>query len=58
MTASFTIATLDTPRLTLRAPRAADFDAYAQALSGGQARFMGGPFSRAQAWTDWCVAVA
>ena len=58
MSTTLTIPTLQTPRLTLRAPVAADFDAYAAALSDGRARFMGGPFTRAQAWTDWCLTVA
>ncbi|MFO6464723.1 GNAT family N-acetyltransferase [Jannaschia sp. KMU-145] len=44
------IPTLVTERLTLRAPRAADMDAYAAFRASDQMRHLGGPASRAAAW--------
>lgn len=52
------IPTLTTDRLILRAPVAADFDAYGPVLMSGRARFMGGPFDLAGAWKDFCMDVA
>lgn len=46
------IPTLTTARLTLRPPVMADFEAYAAALAGPAAAYMGGPRSRDGAW-DW-----
>lgn len=40
-------------RLVLRAPRIADFPAYAAILMSERARFMGGPFDRNGAWLDF-----
>ncbi len=52
------IHTLTTDRLTLRAPRWSDFDAYA-AFRGDPARtrFLGGPFSRDEAFDQMCELV-
>ena len=44
---------LDTRRLQLRGPRIYDFDAYAAILTSDRAARMGGPFTRAEAWTDF-----
>lgn len=41
---------LKTPRLILRAPRLADFDAFAAYLATERSRFTGGPMDRNQAW--------
>jgi ribosomal-protein-alanine N-acetyltransferase len=45
-----TIPTLTTERLTLRAPRLSDFDAYAEFRASERARFVGGPNTEIQAW--------
>lgn len=47
------LPTLDTRRLQLRGPRIYDFEAYAEIFTSERARFMGGPFSRAEAWADF-----
>lgn len=41
---------LETPRLVLRAPQAADFDAFAAYRAGERTRFTGGPMDRNLAW--------
>jgi RimJ/RimL family protein N-acetyltransferase len=43
--------TLQTERLTLRPMQLTDFDAYAEVLTTDRAQYMGGPYSRADAWT-------
>ncbi len=48
------LPTLATERLILRAPKAEDFDAYAEIMCGARGRFMGGPFSREDAWAGFC----
>jgi RimJ/RimL family protein N-acetyltransferase len=58
MARTFDIPRLETSHLVLRAPIRADFDAYAEVLASPRAACMGGPYDRAAAWTDWCVAVA
>ncbi|MBF9047807.1 GNAT family N-acetyltransferase [Rhodobacterales bacterium LSUCC0031] len=45
-----TIPTLTTARLTLRAPRLSDFDAYAEFRASDRARFVGGPNTAIEAW--------
>ncbi len=50
--------TLHTERLTLRMPVLDDFDAYAEIMAGDVDGFMGGPFSRPDAWDDYCVGIA
>ncbi|MBS0125812.1 GNAT family N-acetyltransferase [Thetidibacter halocola] len=47
------VPVLDTRRLQLRGPRIYDFDAYAAILCSDRAQYMGGPFTRAQAWSDF-----
>lgn len=42
------IPTLETERLTLRAPRLSDINAYAEFCSADRARSVGGPYTRAQ----------
>lgn len=44
------IPTLQTERLTLRAPRLSDFDAIAEFRASDRARFVGGPASKANSW--------
>lgn len=51
--AVISIPVLETGRLVLRAPRAADFDAYAETLTSDRARYIDGPFSRNEAWRDF-----
>ncbi|WP_341366906.1 GNAT family N-acetyltransferase [Yoonia sp. BS5-3] len=46
------IPTLHTERLTLRAPRPDDFEAYAAFRGSERAKMLGGPFSRAQAFAQ------
>jgi ribosomal-protein-alanine N-acetyltransferase len=46
----FDIPTLQTERLTLRAPRMADFEAYAAFRGSERAVFLGGPYDEAQAF--------
>ncbi|MCB1390499.1 MAG: GNAT family N-acetyltransferase [Rhodobacteraceae bacterium] len=41
---------LETPRLVLRAPRPADFDAFAAYQASDRSRFTGGPMDRLSAW--------
>lgn len=47
------IPTLRLDGATLRAPRVADFDAYAAILCSDRGRFMGGPVARDAAWADF-----
>lgn len=47
------IPVLTTDRLTLRAPRADDFEAYAAFRSSPRAATVGGPYSRAQAFSQF-----
>ena len=49
---------LVTPRLRLRAPRLADFAAYAAILTTERGAFVGGPMSREEAWHDFVQSVA
>lgn len=44
------IPTLTTPRLTLRAPKAEDFDVFAEFFMSERAQFVGGPATREQSW--------
>ena len=53
-----TIPVIETERLTLRAPRGEDFDAYAQTLMSDRARHIGGPLSLANAWRDFSTDAA
>lgn len=49
------IPTLETERLRLRAPAPGDFEAYAAFRAGPRAHFVGGPFSREQAFGQFCA---
>ncbi|MBO9588124.1 GNAT family N-acetyltransferase [Devosia sp.] len=53
-----TIPTLETPRLTLRAPRMEDFPAYAALMGSQRAIYMGGPFDQRGAWGMFCHDIA
>ncbi len=44
MTLSVTIPTLQTDRLTIRAPQVADFDAFCAFMASDRTTFIGGPF--------------
>ena len=50
MTDAVAIPTLRTERLTLRAPRLSDFDAFAAFRASDQMRLLGGPVDRIAAW--------
>ncbi|WP_425100824.1 GNAT family N-acetyltransferase [Tropicibacter sp. S64] len=47
------VPVLDTRRLQLRGPRIYDFKVYAKIYESERARFMGGPFTREQAWREF-----
>ena len=47
------IPVIDTPRLRLRGPEAADFDTFAGFMASPRAARVGGPVSRAQAWRSF-----
>jgi ribosomal-protein-alanine N-acetyltransferase len=51
------IPTLTTERLTLRAPRLSDLDAYAAFRASDRARFVGGPNTRAEAFQHLCGVI-
>ncbi len=48
---------LETARLRLRAPRLADFDAWAQILTGPASVHLGGPFTRDEAFIEFATTV-
>ncbi len=48
------IPVIETERLRLRAPVAADFEVFAAFHTTERAQFVGGPLSRAQAWRGFC----
>ncbi len=53
------VPTLETERLSLRAPQIADFEAYFDILDGPRGQFiMPQPVSRAEVWADYCSTVA
>jgi ribosomal-protein-alanine N-acetyltransferase len=54
---TFTIPTLETERLILRAPDPSDFEAYAVFNASEQTKGVGGPYSRQQAFTRICTLV-
>ena len=49
------IPTLETERLRLRAPRPSDFDAFAAFRAGPRSDYAGGPFTREQAFQQFCA---
>lgn len=53
-----TIPTLTTARLTLRAPVAGDFPAYAALMASPRSVGMGGPFDEREAWGIFCHEIA
>ncbi len=53
-----TLPQIETARLVLRAPTLDDFEAYATLLAQDHAGHIGGPFTRDEAWADYCEAVA
>ncbi len=55
---SFTIPTIATPRLTLRAARLEEFDTFAGFLASEHSRYMDGPVSRDAAWTCFTGDIA
>ncbi|MGL4238747.1 GNAT family N-acetyltransferase [Tabrizicola sp.] len=52
------VPVLHTPRLTLRAPRLADFPAYAAIACTDRGIHIGGPFTEEEAWADFCCMTA
>lgn len=50
--------TLHTLRLTLRAPRVGDFEAWAAFFASDRSAFEGGPLDRGDAWRHWAADVA
>lgn len=57
MTPTVTIPTLETERLTLRAPQMADYPAFEAMMMSERSRMMGGPFDRQGAWGGFCHAI-
>ncbi|MEM8871250.1 MAG: GNAT family N-acetyltransferase [Pseudomonadota bacterium] len=53
----FTIPPLTTDRLILRAPRQSDFEAYAAFRASPRARFVGGPYDRAQSYQQLAALI-
>lgn len=49
--------TIETERLTLRAPTTADFDIYVETLTSERAKYVGGPWTRRGAWYDLAAEV-
>lgn len=49
------VPALETERLILRAPRMVDFDGFAEILGDARSRFIGGPYSRADAWLEFAA---
>lgn len=54
---TFSIPTLQTERLILRALSADDFDAFADFYASDRSRFVGGPLSREQSWRTMATEV-
>ncbi|PRX33782.1 Protein N-acetyltransferase, RimJ/RimL family [Meinhardsimonia xiamenensis] len=52
------IPVLETERTRLRAPRIGDFDLYASIVCSPRGSHLGGPYTRADAWSDFSRAVA
>ncbi|GHG85960.1 GNAT family N-acetyltransferase [Pseudodonghicola xiamenensis] len=55
---AFTIQTLETDRLILRAPKLSDFERWAEFFSTERARYERGMMSRNAAWRVWAADVA
>ena len=52
------IPTLQTERLVLNAPRHTDFEGYASIVTTPRGRWIGGPFTREEAWLDFSQMAA
>lgn len=52
------VPVIETARLRLRAPRMADWPAYEAVFTSDRARYMGGPFTPEDAFTDFAQAVS
>lgn len=52
------VPVIETERLILRAPRMADWPAYEAVFTTDRARYMGGPFTAAEAFNDFAQAVS
>jgi len=50
--------TITTDRLILRGPKSSDFETYAAFLAEPRTQYMGGPFDRAGAWTEFATITA
>lgn len=57
MTTVIAIPTLETERLRLRAPTAADFEAFATYNASERSRTVGGPFDEGQAFHRFCALI-
>lgn len=55
MSTTFTIPTLETERLSLRAPQLADFETFADFYADDRSSFVGGPLEPDQAWRTLAV---
>ncbi len=51
------IPTLETARLTLRAPRLEDFEPYAAFFTSDRSIYQDGPLDRARAWKEFATVV-
>lgn len=52
------VPVVTTERLILRAPKLADWPAYAAVFTSDRVQFIDGPFSEAEAWADFCEGIA
>jgi RimJ/RimL family protein N-acetyltransferase len=52
------IPVLQTERLVLRGAQNADFDAFAEMMADPRTSYMGGPFTRLDAWGEFTKAIA
>ncbi|WP_298298181.1 GNAT family N-acetyltransferase [uncultured Litoreibacter sp.] len=57
MTVTLTTPTLETERLILRAPKAADVDAYAALFASERSQYIGGPKNGEDAWEDFSYEI-
>ncbi len=55
---SAAVPAIATTRLRLRAPRIADFEVYAEISTSARGSYIGGPFTREEAWLDFTQLVA
>lgn len=54
---NFTIPTITTERLTLRAPTKADFTPYAEIFASDRSKYMDGPLDRNDAWHGFAADI-